>query len=269
MTVGAELVNAIRDTRVPIGRLRFWWLGQQSWAVRTARKTLYLDPYLTPKAKRNTPPLFAPEELVGADLLFGSHDHTDHIDRPSLPGMLAASPAARLLVPRAAAATLPDDGVPADRLVPFDDETVWEDDGVRVTAIKAQHEFFEQTDAHGYPHLQWVIELDGVRIHHAGDTLRYDGMEARLAAWPPCTVSFLPINGRDAERYARGCMGNMTWQEAADLAGALAPAVVCPAHYEMFSDNSQDPAPFVAYLAAKYPDRRAWVGRPGEGMEAP
>jgi L-ascorbate metabolism protein UlaG (beta-lactamase superfamily) len=78
---------------------------------------------------------------------------------------------------------------------------------------------------------------------------------------------FLPINGRDAERYRRNTIGNMTYQEAADLAGALRPKVVAPMHYDMFAGNAEDPGRFLVYLHAKFPGQRAWAGRPGERFE--
>ena len=74
---------------------------------------------------------------------------------------------------------------------------------------------------------------------------------------------FLPINGRDAARFRRGCLGNMTYQEAVDLAGELKPRLIVSIHYDMFADNAEDPRNFVDYLNAKYPDVDCWVGTPG------
>lgn len=261
-----SLIDEVRDVHVQPGALRFWWLGQQSWIVKTATLTLFIDPYLTPKAKRNTPPFFPPQELTIADYILGTHDHTDHIDRPALGGMMAASPRARLIVPAKAAATLPGNGVPAERITALDGErrSVFSSGNLRVTALRAKHEFFDYSVDFGYPYLQYIIEADGVCIYTAGDTLLYDGMLTALQEWKP-DVAFVPINGRDGPRYRRGCMGNMTWQEAADLCGEWGPGLVCPAHYEMFSDNSEDPTKFLDYCAAKYPALHIWTGSPGTG----
>ena len=56
---------------------------------------------------------------------------------------------------------------------------------------------------------------------------------------------FLPINGRDAGRFRRNCLGNMTYQEAGDLAGELAPGWVVPCHYDMFAHNSEEVGRFL------------------------
>lgn len=100
-----------------------------------------------------------------------------------------------------------------------------------------------------------MIEGNGVRIYHAGDTVRYEGMLPKLKAFGPIDAALLPINGRDAERYRRNCIGNMTFQEAADLAGELQPALAIPGHWDMFADNPGDPDAFADYLAVKYGGR--------------
>ena len=41
----------------------------------------------------------------------------------------------------------------------------------------------------------------------------------------------------DAKRYRQNCIGNMTYQEAADLAGEIDPQMVIPGHWDMFADN--------------------------------
>ena len=47
----------------------------------------------------------------------------------------------------------------------------------------------------------------------------------------------------------------MTYQEAADFAGEVGPDVVIPGHWDMFSDNSENPQAFEDYLFAKYNDK--------------
>lgn len=75
-----------------------------------------------------------------------------------------------------------------------------------------------------------------------------------LKAFGPLDAELLPINGRDAKRLLRNCIGNMTYQEAADLAGDVRPKMVIPGHWDMFADNSEDPELFKKYIEAKYKD---------------
>ncbi|MBD3240854.1 MAG: MBL fold metallo-hydrolase [Chitinivibrionales bacterium] len=259
MATGDALIRDIDTAEVRPGSLCFWWLGQQSFVVKTADAIIYLDPYLSDNARRRTPPLLRPEQIMHADLITGSHDHADHIDRPVLPTLMAASPPAVLIIPRAVAAGF--DAVPdaTERIVAIDDEESVRVGQTTVTAVRAAHEHFDRHDTLGYPYLGYVIESAGVTIYHAGDTCMWEGLVSRLQRWQ-LTAAFLPINGRDAQRLRRGCIGNMTYQEAVDLAGALKPEMVVPAHYDMFDDNSEDPRLFVEYLQVKYPGVRCWVG---------
>ncbi len=145
------------------------------------------------------------------------------------------------------------DGIAADRCVGMNDGESVRIGDITIRAIAASHEFLDPDPATGlYPCLQYVIEGGGVRVYHAGDTLRYEGMLAKLQAFGPVDAALLPINGRDAERYRRNCIGNMTFQEAADLAGELKPALVLPGHWDMFADNPGDPDAFMDYLTVKY-----------------
>lgn len=262
MRTGKELINNINSKNVLNGHLFFWWLGQHSFVVKTANRVFYLDPYLSGHPDRQIKPLLKPSEVTNADFITGSHDHGDHIDRNALPVMMKASPKCRLVIPRATWKSVKETGIDEARIIFLDDEKTYEEDGVRITGIKAAHEFFNRDEKEGYPYLGYVIETDGVTIYHSGDTCVYDGMATRLKLWD-ITVAFLPINGRDAKRLKAGCIGNMTYQEAVDLAGAISPRLTVPSHYEMFAMNMEDPKKFAEYMDVKYPDLKYWIGEHG------
>ena len=95
----------------------------------------------------------------------------------------------------------------------------------------------------------------------------YEGMLTKLRKHAPLDVMFVPINGRDAQRYLTGCIGNMTFQEAVDLCGEMEPSLAVPGHYDMFAGNLGNPLLFKAYLEAKYPGIRCWIGERGEAVE--
>ena len=132
-----------------------------------------------------------------------------------------------------------------------DGETI-EVDGIEVTAIASAHEFLDRDEDSGrYPYLGFIIKANGVTIYHSGDTCMYEGLTTKLKQFDYDAV-FLPINGRDAVRLESGCIGNMTYQEAADLAGVLTPRLTVPTHFGMFSSNTIDPQLFVDYMRVKY-----------------
>ena len=144
-----------------------------------------------------------------------------------------------------------------------DGETIKIND-VTISAIPAAHEFLDYDEKTGlYPHLGFIFEGNGVTVYHPGDCCIYEGIQAKLRKWK-IDIAMLPINGRDAERYARNCIGNMTYQEAADLAGVIKPSLTIPAHYDMFKGNSIDPQLFIDYMKVKYPALKTMVMEHGK-----
>lgn len=262
---GKQLIQDINEKKVEKGHLCFWWLGQHSFVVKTKSSVFYLDPYLSENPDRRVPPLLKPEEIKNASFITGSHDHGDHIDRDALPGMMKASPKCRLIIPRAVWKSLKEIGIDESRIILLDDEKSFQGGEVKITGIKAAHEFFDRDEKEGYPYLGYIIEADGVAFYHSGDTCVYDGMASRIKA-RDIAVAFLPINGRDAKRLKAGCIGNMTYQEAVDLAGAIKPRLTVPGHYEMFAMNAEDPQKFAEYMDAKYPGLEYWIGEHGVGV---
>jgi L-ascorbate metabolism protein UlaG (beta-lactamase superfamily) len=241
----------------------FWWLGQHSFIVKLDQFILLIDPFLDPVPGRLVPPLFRCEDASGiVDLVCCTHEHGDHIDPKAIPG-LAQHTTAQFVAPRAHAGLMQSLGVPATRLITLNEGETASVGSLAIHAIKSKHEFFHETPNGLFPHLGYVIEGAGKTIYHAGDTLWWEGLQARLSRWS-FDVAMVPINGRDARRYAANCIGNMTYQEAADLTGELAVRLTVPTHYDMFTSNSENPNLFIAYMKAKYPSHHVWVGQPTE-----
>jgi L-ascorbate metabolism protein UlaG (beta-lactamase superfamily) len=271
MLTGQELIKDVDSLHLEPGDLAFWWLGQLSFILKLGDRLLYLDPFLTAVPGRTTPPLLKAAEVTDAAIIAGTHDHIDHIDRAVWPALAKASPQAKFIVPDLLLKGLARDlKMPEDRFVGLDDGTSADVGGIKITGVAAAHEFLDRDAKTGrYPHLGYVIEGGGCRVYHAGDTCKYDGMEARLKKWPGFDVVFLPINGRDAARFKANCIGNMTFQEAVDLAGVINPRLAVPSHWDMFKMNSEDPQKFVDYLGAKYPGLRAMIPKHGERVVLP
>jgi L-ascorbate metabolism protein UlaG (beta-lactamase superfamily) len=257
-----DLLREIDATELVHGKAAFWWLGQLGFVVKLGHTVAYLDPYLAENPARRTPPLLRPEEITNASICTGSHDHGDHIDPQAIPGLAQASPECKFVVPNPHVERMLELGCAPEHVIGLRPDETAVAAGVKITAVKARHEFFDETEL-GFPHLGYVVEANGVCFYHSGDTLAYDGLRAALGRWGLDAV-FLPINGRDAVRYRAGCIGNMTYQEAVDLAGDVRPALVVPAHYDMFADNAADPHAFADYLGTKFPDVPCWIGPAGE-----
>jgi L-ascorbate metabolism protein UlaG (beta-lactamase superfamily) len=254
MKTGKTLIREIDTTKTEDCQCAFWWLGQHGFALKLGTAVCYVDAYLSLNKKRTVAPLLRPEDITNADIVLGSHDHEDHIDRKAWPEIAKASPKTKFVVPELLREQLSSElGIPLERFLGVDKGISVETAGLKITGVPAAHEFLDRDEITGFhPHIGFIIEGNGFSLYHAGDTCIYEGMHTILRQWK-LDMAFLPINGRDARRLRADCIGNMTYQEAADLAGALRPGLVVPAHFEMFRMNSEDPRLFIDYMRVKYP----------------
>ncbi|WP_124066679.1 MBL fold metallo-hydrolase [Clostridium sp. E02] len=264
---GIDLINEIDGADLKKAEAAFWWMGQMGFIIKLGTKVLYLDVFLSEHPERRIPPLLKPEEVVNADYILGTHDHLDHIDRKAWHQMSKSSPNATFLVPAKLISSLSEElKIEKCRFQGVNENlTVSLNEGIKVTGIASAHEFLDQDPVTGeFPYLGFIIEGNGCRMYHSGDTCIYDGLYEKLKRFVPIHVMFLPINGRDATRYQSNIIGNMTYQEAVDLAGTIKPLLVVPAHYEMFLNNKENPENFTDYLKAKYKEQNYWIGNHGE-----
>ena len=240
---------------LPSGQVNLWWMGQMGFFMKAGNTVVSIDYFASPREDRQTPPLIPAAELAGIDAFFGTHNHLDHMDLESWRVWKDTCPRAKFVFPAAHLGDVLALGIDKERCVPLNDGDSATIGDFTVHAIAAAHEFLDQDPKTGYyPALQYILECGGTRVYHAGDTLRYEGMLAKLQALTPFDAAIVPINGRDAARYSRDCIGNMTFQEAVDLVGELKPRLAIPGHWDMFSANSADPRAFRDYLAVKYGD---------------
>lgn len=230
-------------------RLLLWWLGQSGFLVGYGGEFLLFDPYLSDSLTqkyaasdkphvRLTARVVDPARLKGVNVVTSTHTHTDHLDRETLLPLFAASPHARLVLPKVnvdfAAQRLGEDQ--RGRFAPLAE-------GERVTigaftlvAVPAAHEEVRPD------YVGFVVSVGPYRIYHSGDTLLFPGMEERLRTYK-IDLALLPINGRAPERRVAG---NLSGPEAARLAHAIGARWVVPCHYDMFAFNTASPDNFIA-----------------------
>lgn len=255
-----EIVDEIAAARPGTGSLRVWWLGQSGYVIKSRSGTLVIDPYLSEHLTRKyegtskphirmTPAPFRAHELTGVDLVLSSHKHSDHLDPGTIPDLLNASPKAQLGLPESLVEHAIGLGISADRLVGLNAGEALSRTSFHVRAIPSAHEGLDTDERGRHLYLGFVVEVDGLRLYHSGDSLAYDGLVDQLGP-QPFDVLFLPINGRDP---ARGVAGNMSAAEAVDLACRVKPRFVVPHHYDMFTFNTVPVSTFEAE-ARRLPD---------------
>jgi L-ascorbate metabolism protein UlaG (beta-lactamase superfamily) len=232
--------------------LSIWWLGQSGFLLQWQGRHLLFDPYLSDSltAKyaatdkphvRMTEIAVAPEYLDFIDLVTSTHNHTDHLDAETLLPLMEANPQLQLLVPEANRAfTAERLGCDPAWLVGMDDGMGYESAGFAIEGVPAAHEALEK-DAEGrHKFMGYVARCGEWTVYHSGDTMRYEGMEERLAGLG-IDIALLPINGRAPERRVAG---NLFGAEAAQLAKTIGARTVIPCHYEMFEFNTASPEAF-------------------------
>lgn len=266
---GAALIREIARTEVPYGTLAIWYLGQESVIIKGDGITIYVDPYLsgdldTGDWRRVFPAPIAPEEIQSVDLCLITHEHDDHMDARTLPWLHRSSPEAMIVAPACCKSALLEMGIPASGLITADDrQPLGLFSKLRLTPIAAAHEQLER-DADGCPrYVGYVLELNGVTLYHAGDTLVYPELIARVSALKP-DIALLPINGRDYFRHQRGIVGNMDYREAAHFAREIGTDTVIPLHYDLFAVNAEKPGYFVDYMYEHFPEQKGHVMARGE-----
>ena len=242
------IIENINQRQVPSGSVCVWWIGQASLVLKLGSTVIWVDPYLDPSERRLLAPPCRPEEVTNADVVLLTHDHIDHIDPFTLPGLAGASPAATFIAPRAHEERVRSLIGSSPVLSLVDDGESAEVGAIRVHAIPAAHEEIEIVPGKGHAFLGYIIRHGSLAIYIAGDTTIWDGMVERLAP-EAIDLAFLPINGRDAFRTAAGTIGNMSYIEAAELAERCGFETVVPVHWGMFAGNTVPPGHFVSYAA--------------------
>jgi L-ascorbate metabolism protein UlaG (beta-lactamase superfamily) len=231
------------------------WLGQAGFLLRGAGATVLVDAFLSNVDNRRIPPPLDPTTLSDVDLVLCTHEHWDHLDGPTVAAVAKASPDARVVVPAPVADQAVSAGVPAERVVGAVAHEPLTGLAVPVMPIPACHGV-DVSDAYNFGHdlsggvvryLGYVLDFQGVRVYHAGDTIWWLGQE-RVLRDLGVHVALLPINGRDLTREADNIVGNMDHREAALMAAAAGVELLVPMHWDMFEANRGFPDQLVAVI---------------------
>jgi L-ascorbate 6-phosphate lactonase len=247
------IANPIRELQVAPGTLAIFWLAQAGFVFKnSAGGIVYVDPYLSDVVEEQfgfkrmmACPIRAEE--VSAHLVVCTHEHLDHMDTGALP-VIARNTAARFAGPVECVKYFREMGLGEERCLLLEEGKQIDVDGVRVAGVYADHGTLAP-DALGV-----VLDFDGVRVYHTGDTAYRPECFHVAAAMRPDVL--LPcINGR---------YGNMDSREAALLVRDLSPRLAIASHFWMFVEHGGDPAAFLESCARLAPEAKAIVMKPGE-----
>ena len=273
MSTETSIAAAVQQLNVGKGHLAIWALGQHGFILKGQHTTVIIDPYLSnyvesaiPGAalKRQVPIVIEPSELSFIDYALISHDHADHTDPDTLGPMMKAAPKSQVFTSWKASKLLADKDFDTKRItVPKVDGHVHVNDEFAFTPIPSAHYEFEP-DANGEPaYLGFIIEMNGVKVYHAGDTIIYTGLLDRLKD-KGIDLFMLPSNGRDWFRDETSTTGNLDYRESVELTARAKAKVLIPTHNDLFAGNRINIATILDFATTQYPQQRIHFLRTGE-----
>jgi L-ascorbate 6-phosphate lactonase len=216
------------------------WLGQAGFRFEVAGRRIIVDPFFGEHEARLYPPLSLDEYASGCDWVLVTHEHIDHLDPFSLREIAARSPGLTVVAPAPLEQQVRDACDAGFAGVARGDRVELAGAG-SLTVVPAIH---GRTVAHGYPDdpafVGYVLELEGVSVYHAGDTIVTDVLRAALAQLR-IDIALLPVNGRTHFREAEGLVGNMDGRDAVALATEVGASVLVPYHWDLFRGNTEWP----------------------------
>ena len=214
------------------------WLGQAGFRFEAPGVRILVDPLFSEHEGRRYPP---PPVEDDVDWLLVTHEHLDHFDPPSLRAVAERSPRLTIVAPAPLEAMVRDAGGDAAFVGVARGDRVSLGDAGSATVVPAVHALHPRDGYSDDPRfVGYVIELDGVAIYHAGDTLVTEALVAALEALT-VDVALLPINGRTYFREQADLAGNLDARDAVALAARIGAKVLVPIHWDLFEGNTEHP----------------------------
>jgi L-ascorbate metabolism protein UlaG (beta-lactamase superfamily) len=209
------------------------WLGHSGIKIKGS-KTIIIDPFLTGNPAASA----SPDEITEADVVIVTHYHSDHLGDAFA---ICKQTGATCVAIHEIAVDAEAEGITAEGM---NIGGTIEARGVKVHMVQALHSA-EKGDPAGV-----VIEIDGKKIYHAGDTgLTYD-LKLIGEFFKP-DLSFIPIG----DRYTMGI------PSAAKAVEFVQTKKVIPIHYNTFPIVSADPEEFKKRVGDK---AEVIILKPGE-----
>ncbi len=197
------------------------WNGQSSWRIESGDKNIYIDP------------LQLPEGSPKADMIFVTHSHGDHLSIRDIETITGENTI--LVGPKSCEEKLNLTGIKNIKLInPNDDFTI---KGIQVKAVPAYNVVKTQFHPKENKWVGYILEIDGVKIYHSGDTERIQEMKNI-----DCDIAILPLG----QTYTMQSV-----EEAVQAILDINPVIAIPMHYGMYEGTTEDAEKFKELLKDK------------------
>ncbi len=223
--------------------MTFHFLGQSGFSVRIGEHELLIDPFLT----GNDLAVDKPDDFSPSHILL-THGHADHYGDTE---EIAERSGATVVSSFEIAQYLEQKGIGAHGMNPGGSFAF---PFGRVKFTPAWHSNSLPDGTYGGMPMGVVLELEGKRIYHAGDTGLFSDM------------ALIGRGGLDAALLPIGDNYTMGPEDALEAVKLLNPKRVVPMHYNTFPVIEQDPEAFKRSVESET-DARVTVLQPGEALE--
>jgi N-acyl-phosphatidylethanolamine-hydrolysing phospholipase D len=259
------------------------WVGHATVLLQLGRINVLTDPMWSERA---SPVSFAgPRRLVAAavdfeklppiDVVLISHNHYDHLDRPTVRALARRMPDIEWLAPLGLGQTLRRWGAARVREMDWEQNTrVATSNGELYAAcLPAQHFSARGLGDRGRTlWCSWVVSDRDTRVFFSGDTAYHPEFASIGERYGPFTMLMLPIGAYEPRWFMRTV--HMNPPEAlrayAQLSGATGtPPILLPIHWGTFrltDESMQEPPEWTARLwrEAGYDATKLWLLQHGE-----
>jgi L-ascorbate metabolism protein UlaG (beta-lactamase superfamily) len=217
--------------------MKITWIGHSALKLQGS-KIVFIDPFLS----GNPAASMSLDNVSQADVVVVTHDHGDHLgDAHAICKKTGATLVSIFEIAEAAA----QQGIKAEGMNVGGTVTL---NGVAVSLVPAIH-----TAGLGGTATGTVVEMDGKKVYHAGDTGLTMDMQLIGEMYQP-DIGFLPIDGRF----------NMTPRLAAKAVELLKIPKIVPVHYDTFPLVNSSPEEFKRLVGDK---SEVIIIKPGEAVE--
>ena len=223
------------------------WIGHATMLVRLAGKNVLFDPTFSPRAspvafagpKRVVPLPIDIADLPRIDVVMISHNHYDHLDANSVQRLAVSTHGSpRFLVPKGLAAWFKEQGITR-----VDEYDWWQEARVgplRITFVPVQHWSRRGlTDTNQSLWGGWVVEGEGLRLIHTGDTGYSPDFKDIGQRLGPFDMAFIPI-GAYAPRWFMKVM-HVDVPEAVQVRADLRAERAIGMHWGTFESLTDEP----------------------------
>lgn len=232
------------------------WFGQAGFTIESRTTRIAIDLFLS-ETEDARPPVTNLENIGNLNAISVTHEHIDHFDESLLREMAHRHDNLQVIVPPPLVDRTAALGFNRSKIIEAHVHEPIHIGELTMIPIPSCHGV-SMTDAYhlGNPLGQfvgYVVMSEDLVVYHSGDTIKWSDIETELSRYG-IHVALLPINGRDSLREEMGIVGNLTPEEAVDVAHRIGARVLVPMHFDGFAKNPGSPETVISYARQFHPD---------------